>query len=124
VAYQSGGGIGGLSLALMLSKYAADIKVDVYEATARYSEVGAGLGLTWRSRRIVNELGLADDITAIGGQLDSSLRMLVLFPKCTIDSYPNTVNTTTTFKADQTSLEVLPVDDDPNGAFMRRDSIA
>jgi salicylate hydroxylase len=62
----------------MLSVYAPDIKVDVYEATARYSEIGAGVALTWRTRRLMTELGLVDDITAIGGQFNSELRMPVV----------------------------------------------
>jgi salicylate hydroxylase len=62
----------------MLSKYAPDVKVDVYESTARFSDIGAGVSLQWRSRRLVAELGLADDISGIGGQLDSTLRMLSL----------------------------------------------
>lgn len=39
----SGGGIGGLICALALSVN-PDISVDVYEAAAQFTEVGAGIG--------------------------------------------------------------------------------
>ncbi|PSR73283.1 hypothetical protein PHLCEN_2v10861 [Hermanssonia centrifuga] len=45
-----GGGIAGICLALSLSKY-PDIQVDLYEAAARFTEIGAGLtvqGRTWK----------------------------------------------------------------------------
>ena len=44
----SGGGIGGLTLAVALSKF-HDIDVTIYEAAQKLTEVGAGLGLFTRS---------------------------------------------------------------------------
>jgi salicylate hydroxylase len=46
----SGGGVGGLTCALALSKY-PDIDVVVYEAAAKFEELGAGIGLWPRELR-------------------------------------------------------------------------
>lgn len=62
--FGSGGGIGGLLLAVALSKY-PDIQVDVYEAAKLFSEVGAGIGLWPRSWKIIEQLGLADELAKI-----------------------------------------------------------
>lgn len=40
----SGGGVGGLTLAVALSKY-PDIDVEVFEAARQFTEIGAGLGI-------------------------------------------------------------------------------
>ncbi|KAI0057397.1 salicylate hydroxylase [Artomyces pyxidatus] len=56
-----GGGVGGLTLAVALARY-ADIQVDVYEATAKFTEIGAGVGLWWRTRTILKALGLEEDV--------------------------------------------------------------
>jgi hypothetical protein len=73
-SFFSGGGIGGLSLAHMLSKFAPDIQVDIYEATDEYSHVGAGLTLTERARTVVAGLGLEAGIVRIGGELNTERR--------------------------------------------------
>ncbi|KAI0314036.1 salicylate hydroxylase [Amylostereum chailletii] len=62
-----GGGVGGLTLAYALST-CPDIDVTVYEAAAQFAEVGAGIGIWWRTRRILQALGLEADVTAIGGR--------------------------------------------------------
>ncbi|KAG6835640.1 hypothetical protein H0H93_016271 [Arthromyces matolae] len=59
-----GGGIGGLSLAVALSKY-PDIHVDIYEAAARFSEVGAGIGVWPRVWKILESLGLSHDLAQL-----------------------------------------------------------
>ena len=59
--FDSGGGIGGLLLAVSLSKY-PDIQVDVYEAAKVFSEVGTGIGLWPRSWDIIERLGLVDEL--------------------------------------------------------------
>ncbi|KAI0317079.1 salicylate hydroxylase [Amylostereum chailletii] len=64
-----GGGIGGLTLANALSKH-EDIQVDLYEAASHFGEIGAGLGIWWRGRKILQALGLDNDISAIGGDFD------------------------------------------------------
>ncbi|KAH7926925.1 salicylate hydroxylase [Leucogyrophana mollusca] len=51
-----GGGVGGLTLALTLSKY-PDIVVDVYESTANYSDIGAGVGIWPRAFKVLRKLG-------------------------------------------------------------------
>ena len=56
----SGGGIGGLTLAFALSK-SPDISVDVYEAASKFTEIGAGIGLSWRTRQILKSLDLEED---------------------------------------------------------------
>ena len=43
----SGGGIGGLTLAIALSKY-PDIRVAVYESATKITTAGAGIGLGMR----------------------------------------------------------------------------
>ena len=58
----SGGGIGGLALALVLQTFAKDkqVKVNLYEAESDFKEVGAGISIWHRSRYILKQLG-ADD---------------------------------------------------------------
>ena len=56
----SGGGIGGLILAFALSK-SPDISVDVYEAASKFTEIGAGIALSWRTRQVLKSLGLEED---------------------------------------------------------------
>jgi salicylate hydroxylase len=58
----SGGGLGGLTLALVLKKYmvSPNITIDLYEAEPAFVEIGAGITLWQRTRLILNALGLAD----------------------------------------------------------------
>lgn len=53
----SGGGIGGLCLAVALTKY-PDIDVQVYEAAERFKEIGAGVVIWGRTWRVLSLLGL------------------------------------------------------------------
>jgi 2-polyprenyl-6-methoxyphenol hydroxylase-like FAD-dependent oxidoreductase len=57
-----------LTLACALAS-ATDISIDVYEAASRFAEIGAGLGFSWRTMRVLAELGLEDEVAAIGGRL-------------------------------------------------------
>jgi NAD(P)-binding Rossmann-like domain len=57
----SGGGVGGLTLAYALSK-SPDIRIDVYEAASKFTEIGAGIGVWWRTRQVLKHLGLEEDI--------------------------------------------------------------
>jgi salicylate hydroxylase len=57
----SGGGVGGLTLAYALSK-SPDIRIDVYEAASKFTEMGAGIGVWWRTRQVLKYLGLEEDI--------------------------------------------------------------
>ncbi|KAJ7446283.1 FAD/NAD-P-binding domain-containing protein [Mycena galericulata] len=59
-----GGGIGGLCLAVPLSKH-AHIQVDVYEGAGRFKEIGAGLMIWQRTWRILELLGLAADFAKV-----------------------------------------------------------
>ncbi|KAF8468094.1 salicylate hydroxylase [Russula ochroleuca] len=56
-----GGGIGGLTLAFALSK-SPDISIDVYEAASEFTEIGAGISLSWRTRQVLKSLGLEEDV--------------------------------------------------------------
>lgn len=47
----SGGGVGGLTLAVALSRY-QDIAIDVYEAAQSFCEIGAGVGVWPRAFRV------------------------------------------------------------------------
>ncbi|KAF8843489.1 FAD/NAD(P)-binding domain-containing protein [Paxillus ammoniavirescens] len=51
-----GGGVGGLTLAVALSKY-PDIQVEVFEAAKSFTEVGAGIGLFPRAFKVLRKLG-------------------------------------------------------------------
>ncbi|KAJ8496542.1 hypothetical protein ONZ45_g12408 [Pleurotus djamor] len=59
-----GGGIGGLACAIMLSRY-EDIDVEIFEAAAEFSEVGAGIGVWPRVWRILEKFGLAEDFAKV-----------------------------------------------------------
>lgn len=57
----SGGGVGGLTLAFALSR-SPNIRVDVYEAASKFAEIGAGIGVWWRTKEVLTSLGLEEDI--------------------------------------------------------------
>ena len=64
----SGGGIAGLASAISICKFSEgrkDIKVDLYESTKSFTEIGAGIALWLRPWRALRELGLADDLTKL-----------------------------------------------------------
>ncbi|KZV78672.1 FAD/NAD(P)-binding domain-containing protein [Exidia glandulosa HHB12029] len=62
-----GGGISGLCLASVLAKYDEDHKLNVviYESTASFGEVGAGVTVWGRTFQVIRALGLQDDLNAI-----------------------------------------------------------
>lgn len=60
----SGGGIGGLTLAVALS-HSPDIEIDVYEAAREFAEVGAGVGVWQRAWKILAKLGLEEDLAQV-----------------------------------------------------------
>jgi salicylate hydroxylase len=62
----SGGGIGGLTCAVALSKY-PDIDVDVYEAGPSFTQNGPGCGAWLRTWNILQKLGLDRDLAKIAG---------------------------------------------------------
>lgn len=53
----SGAGVGGLVLAVVLSR-SPNISVDIYEAASALKEVGAGIGMWPRTWKIIKKLGL------------------------------------------------------------------
>lgn len=62
--FDSGGGIGGLALALILKRFAGSkpLAVDLYEAESDFTEIGAGITLWDRPRSVLYELGLEDEL--------------------------------------------------------------
>ena len=58
----SGGGISGLSLAICIAKYKADVEVDIYESGPDFATAGAGLGMWPRIWDIMRELGLEEEL--------------------------------------------------------------
>ncbi|KAL5492945.1 hypothetical protein ACEPAI_4393 [Sanghuangporus weigelae] len=57
-----GGGIGGLSLAVVLGKHCDDIQIDLYEALPQFTEIGAGISVWKRTWFIMQELGLDETL--------------------------------------------------------------
>jgi hypothetical protein len=62
--FSSGGGVGGLTLAFALSK-SPNIRVEVYEAASKFTEIGAGIGIWWRTRQVLKSLGLEEDVVRL-----------------------------------------------------------
>jgi len=56
-----GAGIGGLTLAVGLSRY-PDIEVQIFEAAEKLAEIGAGIGLFSRPWEVVQKLDLEEDL--------------------------------------------------------------
>lgn len=61
--------MGGLSLALTLARY-PDISVTIYEAAKNFTEVGAGVGLWPRALKVLDKLGLRQEVVNLVGGLD------------------------------------------------------
>ena len=75
----SGGGIGGLTLAVALRKLCGErVRVDLYEAAHAFSEIGAGIGVWPRVWATMEALGLADDLSAIATGNDGTHSMFRL----------------------------------------------
>ncbi len=64
--FYSGGGIGGLALANALAKFSNNLQIDVYEATAKSSEIGAGIIFWKRTWFILKSLGLESALVETG----------------------------------------------------------
>ncbi|THU95391.1 FAD/NAD-binding domain-containing protein [Dendrothele bispora CBS 962.96] len=60
-----GGGISGLCLAVALNRRCPDIKVELYEATDRFKEIGAGIMIWSRTWKIMELMGLAPELSKI-----------------------------------------------------------
>jgi len=59
-----GGGVGGLTCAVALSRY-ADIQVDVYESASKFAEIGAGIGMWPRTWKIMQALDLDRELAQV-----------------------------------------------------------
>ncbi|TCD68113.1 hypothetical protein EIP91_011566 [Steccherinum ochraceum] len=68
-----GGGVCGLTCAIALAKQG--VPVEIFEATTKFREIGAGLGLGPNSIRVLRELGVWDDVHAASGE--SGMNMAV-----------------------------------------------
>ncbi|KAL5514209.1 hypothetical protein ACEPAG_2297 [Sanghuangporus baumii] len=64
-----GGGIGGLSLAVVLGKYCNDVEIDVYEAQPQFTEIGAGVSVWNRMWAIMQTLGLDEKLGKMAAQV-------------------------------------------------------
>jgi salicylate hydroxylase len=73
ITHSSGGGVGGLTLAFALSK-SPNIHVDVYEAASKFTEIGAGIGVWWRTRQVLKSLGLEEDVVRLLSSLPGQER--------------------------------------------------
>jgi FAD-dependent urate hydroxylase len=63
-----GGGIGGLTSAIALQR--AGHRVRVFDQVRELRPVGAGISLWSNGVKVLNELGLGDEVAAIGGTMD------------------------------------------------------
>lgn len=66
VGGSSGGGIGGLALAVVLGKYEqkdAPLEVNVYEARPEITTFGAGLSVWQRTWRVMQLLGMEQELS-------------------------------------------------------------
>jgi 2-polyprenyl-6-methoxyphenol hydroxylase-like FAD-dependent oxidoreductase len=67
-----GGGIGGLAAAAVLVR--AGFDVQVYEQAEALGEVGAGINIGPNASRILNRLGVAEELATSGAALRPSRR--------------------------------------------------
>jgi 2-polyprenyl-6-methoxyphenol hydroxylase-like FAD-dependent oxidoreductase len=65
-----GGGIGGLAAALALES--VGVEVGVYEQAAHLGEVGAGVGLQPNSMRVLQRLGVAEEVARQAAPIDEA----------------------------------------------------
>lgn len=63
-----GAGIGGLTTGLALKR--AGYTVEIYEKTSEIRPAGAGISIWSNGVKVLNSLGLGDEIAKIGGQMD------------------------------------------------------
>ena len=59
---KSGGGPGGLALAVVLGKFGANVDIDLYEALPQFTEIGAGISVWKRTWFIIKALGLDETL--------------------------------------------------------------
>ncbi|KAI0729300.1 hypothetical protein BC629DRAFT_1601528 [Irpex lacteus] len=71
-----GGGIGGLAFAVALAKTGADVDVDIYESAAKFSEIGAGIGMWPRVWNTLVGLGLEEDLKRRGTNVGQDVKVL------------------------------------------------
>ncbi|KAL1725479.1 hypothetical protein EV714DRAFT_277477 [Schizophyllum commune] len=62
-----GGGIGGLTLALAMQRFydMSQLDVHIYEAASQFSQIGAGINIWGRVRKIFTDLGLEADLARL-----------------------------------------------------------
>ena len=62
----SGGGVGGIALAVALNRY-PDIDVSIYESAGSFEEVGAGVTIWGRGWRVLSLMGLDKPLRKLAG---------------------------------------------------------
>src|ERR671938_976533 len=65
----SGGGLGGLTAAIALTRIAG-VQVTVFEQARELAEVGAGVAITPNGQRALDHLGLLDEVKLAGAPTD------------------------------------------------------
>ncbi|WP_285586668.1 FAD-dependent monooxygenase [Actinomycetospora sp. NBRC 106378] len=70
-----GAGLGGLAAAIGLQRV-ADVEVTVFEQAGQLGEIGAGVGLAPNGQRVLNRLGVLDDIRRVGATYDGPGRYI------------------------------------------------
>jgi len=62
----SGGGIGGLVLAITIGKFTnGDVQVDLYEAHDAITTNGAGIMISVRTMKVIEALGLSEEVSHV-----------------------------------------------------------
>ncbi|KAH8099305.1 hypothetical protein BXZ70DRAFT_943202 [Cristinia sonorae] len=72
-----GGGVCGLTCALALAK--EGIQVEVFEAAASFAEIGAGVGFGPNAVRILQDIGILDNVLSECGEPEASLRSFIFY---------------------------------------------
>lgn len=66
-----GAGLGGLTAAIALSRVAG-VEVTVFEQARRLGEIGAGVGLAPNGQRVLDHLGLLNDVRSVAASYDGA----------------------------------------------------
>ncbi|KAI0347664.1 FAD/NAD-P-binding domain-containing protein [Trametopsis cervina] len=72
-----GGGVCGLTLAVSLAKYG--VNAHIYEAAAKFGEIGAGIGIGQNAIRILQTIGVVDSILEKAGESGRSMHRMFRF---------------------------------------------
>ena len=74
---RSGAGIAGLVLAITIGKFSnGDVQVDLYEAHDAITTNGAGIMISVRTMKVIEALGLSEEVSHVSSKPPSSSRGL------------------------------------------------